>query len=154
MTGEVNKQGKFNNTKQALKAAIQVAIPEGEVSGDWRETIGDMVRNLPFINVRIAPERIEDQVYDRNIGGGIEGSTADYFFTLHIFHSNCNESGYDKSKYAQDVATRIEDYLTQEPSPVGFDIDSITTRESEPVGGAHRISRVIIEGQLHILRID
>lgn len=152
MTGEVNKQGKFNHTKQSLKAAVQAAIPEGEVSGDWRETIGDMVRNLPFINVRLAPERIENLVFDRNIGGEVSGDATTYFFTLHVFHSNCNETGYDKSKYAQDVATRIEDYLNQQL--LGYDIDSITTRESEPMGGAHRISRVVIEGQLHILRID
>ena len=153
MVGEVNKQGKFNNTKEALKSVIRLAVPEAEVSGTWKPTIGEMIRHLPYINVRMT-ENIIDSVYDRNIGGEVEGSEATYFFTLHVFHSNCNEEDQERCKHAQNVATRIQDYLNNEPSPVGFDIDSMNIRESEPDPNMGRVSRVIIEGQLHILRID
>ncbi len=150
----VDKQGKFNHTKEALKLAIRDAVPEAEVSGDWKPTIGEMIRHLPFINVRISPVRIEDTVFERNIGGDVYGSEANYFFILHIFHSNCNEEGQEKCKFAQDVATRIVDYLIPQPCPLGFDIDGLNVRESEPDPKMGRVSRVIIEGQLHILRID
>jgi len=150
----VTQQGKLNHTKEALKTVIRTAIPEAEVSGTWKPTIGHLIRNLPFINVRIAPVRIEDIVYDRNIGGEVTGSEANYFFMLHIFHSNCNEAGEEKCKFAQDIATRITDYLIPQPATLGFDIDGLNTRESEPDPKMGRVSRVIVEGQLHILRID
>lgn len=145
----VNKQGKLNNTKQALKAAIKLAIPEGTISGDWRNDVGDMIRHLPFICVKIE-ENTMDKVHDRNIGGEVSGSTSLYDYTLHVFHSNCDETGYDKSKYVEDVCTRIEDYFIS--TPVGFDMDNWHARESDC--GSRRVSRVIVTGQIHIQRID
>lgn len=145
--------GKFHTTKEDLIAAIQTAIPEGTVEGSWREHITEVAAHLPFIYVRMSPENITD-VYDRNVGNSITGSPVDDHFTIHIFHSNCNVDGCEHGHFAQDVATRITDYLAVSPSPVGWDINDLSTRESEPAQGNQRISRVIIEGTIHILRID
>lgn len=150
----VLKQGKFNITKEAFKDAIQAAIPEADVSGNWRQDVGELIRNLPYIYLRFFPEHIDDLVYDRNVGGGCEGSAATYFFSIHIFHSNCNDVNYERGRHAQDVATRLTDYLIVQPPVLGWDIDGVTVRETEPDRGMHRVSRVIVEGQLHITRID
>lgn len=151
--------GKFNQTKEDFKTEIRTAIPEGTVTGNWRIDIHDLVRNLPYISVRISPEILWD-VYDRNIGGEVYGSINDLHFSVHVFHSNClSEPTCEKGKHAQDVGMRIIDRLlgTGAPlslTPVGFDIDDLRMRESEPSRGAHRISRCIIEGTIHIKRID
>jgi hypothetical protein len=145
--------GKFNPTKKQLIAAIKTAVPEAWVSGNWRDNIIEMIRNLPFVYVRIFPARFTD-VYERNIGGGTSGSLANYHFILHIFHSNCYESGEEKGKYSQDLTDRIIDYLIVQPSPVGADIGNMDCRESEPTHGNHKISRVIVEGDILIKRID
>lgn len=153
MTG-TGKQGKFHVTKEALRAAIAIAIPEATVTGNWRETIGEMVSNLPFIAVVMEPETIAD-VYDRNIGGGTEGSVVTDHFTIHVFHSNCNDIGCERGHYAQDVATRIVDYVLPQPSIMGFDIDDVGVRETEELQrGPQKISHVIVTGAIHILRID
>lgn len=144
--------GKFNETKKALIAQIQSAIPEATVEGNWREGIGDIVRNLPFITVRL--KDVLADVYDRNIGETSDGCIAHYPFSLFIFHSNCLESGEEKGKYAQDVADRVMSGLAPQPSSIGYDIGEMSARESEPERGAHRISRVIVEGSIHIKRID
>jgi len=154
-----NTCGKFNETKNCIKKAIESAIPEatsdywrpGMVSGNWRDSIKDIVRNLPYINVRISPVSLWD-VYDRRVPD--TGSIADHHISIHVFHSNCKEDGQEKGKYAQDVASRIMDYFTVQPPPVGFDTSELRARESEPSGGAHRISRVIIDGTIQIKRID
>lgn len=173
--------GRFNATKTQLIQAIRTAIPEanpvcttvasagdfGEVSGNWREDIKKLARRLPFISVRISPGNIWD-VYDRDIGEANplqRGSLVNYRFSIHVFHSNCNCDSYsgtpadyrygcEKGMFAQGVADRIVDYLIPQPSPVGFDIDTVSIRESEPSRGAHRVSRVIIEGRIQIKRID
>jgi len=151
--------GKFNETKEDLKTEIRLAIPEGRVTGNWRVDEHDIVMNLPYISVRFSPEILWD-VYDRNIGGEIIGSISDYHMSIHVFHSNCLcEPACEKGKYAQDVGMRIIDRLLGvgaplNLSPVGWDIDDLRMRESEPSRGAHRISRVIIEGTIHIKRID
>lgn len=145
--------GKLHNTKEALMSKIRLAIPEGTVEGSWREHLTEVASHLPFIYVRLAPENFND-VYDRNVGGSIVGSIIDDHFTIHVFHSNCNDVGCEHGHYAQDVATRITDYLVVSPSVVGFDIDNLSTRESEPAEGKMRISRVIVEGTIHILRVD
>lgn len=144
--------GKFNETKKALITQIKLAIPEGTVEGNWRQDIGNMVRNLPFITVRM--KDVLSDVYDRDIGETSEGSIAHYSLSLFIFHSNCLEAGEEKGKYAQGVADRIISYLAAQPSKIGYDIGDFDCRESEPERGGHRISRVIVEGQLHIKRID
>ena len=144
--------GKFNETKKALISAVQTAIPEGTISGNWRRTEQEIVRHLPFVTVRL--KDVLTDVYDRDIGESSSGSIAHYAFSLFIFHSNCMESGEEKGKYAQDVADRIISHLTGQPSVIGYDIDELTARESETERGAHRISRVIIEGSCHIKRID
>lgn len=146
------KQGKFHVTKEALRNAIAVAIPEATVTGNWRDTIGEMITHLPFIAVTMM-ENVSE-VYDRNIGGGTSGSVMDDRFTVYVFHSNCTVLGCEKGHYAQDVATRITDYILPQPSILGFDIDDVIVRESEPQGGAQKVSRVIITGAIHILRID
>lgn len=147
--------GWFNVTKEALKTELRTLIPEGTVSGNWRAQISDYARNLPFISVRFSPVRLSD-VYDRDVGDPTtDGSIADYSVSIHIFHSNCmSEPTCEKGKYAQDVASRIISGLLAEPSPVGFDIFGLQARESEPARGGRRISRVIIEGNIHIKRID
>jgi len=144
--------GKFNETKKALINAVKTSVPEATVEGSWRQTIEHIVRNLPFVTVRL--KDILSDVYDRNIGETSDGSIAHYPFSLFIFHSNCMESNEEKGKYAQDVADRILSYLAGQPSVVGYDIDELIARESEPERGGHRISRVIIEGNIHIKRID
>jgi len=144
--------GRFNETKHDIKTAIRTAIPEGRVTGNWRVDIHEIVRNLPYISVRFSPEIIWD-VYDRNVGGEVSGSISDYHMSVHVFHSNCYcEPTCEKGKYAQDVGMRIIDHLLT--MPVGWDIDDLRMRESEPSRGTHRISRVIIEGTIHIKRID
>jgi len=170
--------GRFNATKNALITAIRTAIPEanpvcttiwgmGEVSGNWRVDIKKLASRLPFISVRISPGRIWD-VYDRDVGEASpdeRGSIVNYRFSIHVFHSNCNCGSYsadptdyrygcEKGMFAQGVADRIIDYLIPQPSQVGFDIFDVTARESEPSRGSHRVSRVIIEGTIHIKRID
>ena len=144
--------GKFNETKKSLISAVSTAIPEATVEGNWRQLEQHIARNLPFITVRM--KDVLSDVYDRNIGEASAGSIAHYPFSLFIFHSNCMESGEEKGKYAQDVADRIKSYLVAQPSPIGFDIDEFNSRESEPERGGHRISRVIVEGSIHIKRID
>lgn len=159
-----NSCGKFNETKNCIKDAIQSAIPEtaedgwrpGMVTGNWRSDIKNMVRKLPFISVRVSPVNLWD-VYDRAVPSATDGgpgSLADYHVSIHVFHSNCNEDGEERGKYAQDVASRIIDYFTVQPPPVGFDTPQLAARESEPARGANRISRVIIEGTIQIKRID
>jgi len=164
--------GKFNEVKKSIKNSLKLAIPEangvrsatsgGFVSGNWRDDIHMMSRRLPFISVRISPVNLWD-VYDRDIGETDMGSIADYWISIHVFHSNCRSESYDddpthecyeceKGKFAQDVADRIESYLLR--NMIGFDVDNFTTRESEPSRGAHRISRVIIEGRIQVKRID
>jgi len=144
--------GKFNATKEELKTQIRLAIPEGKVTGNWRVDEHDIIRNLPYISVRFSPEILWD-VYDRNVGGEVVGSIADHHMSVHVFHSNCCcEPTCEKGKYAQDVGSRIIDHLLT--VPVGWDIADLRMRESEPSRGAHRISRVIIEGTIHIKRID
>ena len=151
--------GKFNQTKESLKTQIRLAVPEGRVTGNWRVDIHEIVRNLPYISVRFSPEILWD-VYDRNVGGEVSGSISDYHMSIHVFHSNCCcEPTCEKGKYAQDVGRRIEDYLLGVGAPlglppVGWDIDDLRMRESEPTRGGHRISRCIIEGTIHIKRID
>ena len=145
--------GKFNATKEELKTELRTAIPEGYVTGNWRADNHLLATNLHFISVRISPEVLWD-VYERNVGGEVAGSIADHHFSIHVFHSNC-ESGEptcERGVYAQDVARRIMDHLLT--VPVGFDIADLRKRESEPTRGGHRISRVIIEGTIHIKRID
>ena len=144
--------GKFNETKKDLIAKIRLAVPEATVEGNWREGIGEIVRHLPFVTVRM--KDVLADVYDRNIGESSDGSIAHYPFSLFIFHSNCLTSGEEKGKYAQDVADRIMSYLAYQPSRIGYDIGEMNARESEPEGGYHRISRVIVEGSIHIKRID
>ena len=144
--------GKFNDTKKTLIAKIKLAVPEATVEGNWREGINEIVRNLPFVTVRM--KDVLQDVYDRNIGESSDGCIAHYPFSLFIFHSNCLESGEEKGKYAQDVADRIISYLSYQPSRIGYDIGEMSARESEPEGGHHRISRVIIEGSIGIKRID
>jgi len=144
--------GKFNETKKALITQVEAAIPEATVEGNWREGIGEIVRNLPFITVRM--KDVLADVYDRNIGESSDGCIAHYPFSLFIFHSNCLESGEEKGKYAQDVADRVMSSLAAQPSSIGYDIGEMSARESEPEGGHHRISRVIVEGSIHIKRID
>lgn len=145
--------GKFNETKKALIAEVEAAIPEATVEGNWREGIGEIVRHLPFITVRM--KDVLADVYDRNIGDTSgDGCIAHYPFSLFIFHSNCLESGEEKGKYAQDVADRIMSYIAPQPSSIGYDIGEMSMRESEPERGAHRISRVIVEGSIHVKRID
>jgi hypothetical protein len=144
--------GKFNETKKALISAVSTAIPEATVEGNWRQSIQHIVRDLPFVTVRM--KDVLSDVYDRNIGETSDGSIAHYPFSLFIFHSNCMESGEEKGKHAQDVADRIMSYLVTQPSAIGFDIEGLAARESEPEGGGHRISRVIVEGSIHIKRID
>lgn len=144
--------GKFNETKICLIDAVKSAVDEATVEGNWRQNIASIVRSLPFVTVRM--KDVLSDVYDRNIGETSDGSIAHYPFSLFIFHSNCMESGEEKGKYAQDVADRIISYLANQPSVVGFDIEALTARESEAEGGYHRISRVIIEGQINIKRID
>lgn len=136
-----------------LESHLRTCIVEATISGDWRITTRSLVRNLPYINVGFKPEFWID-VYDRNIGS-LEGygTLSDYPFNLHIFHSNCMIDGEEKGKYAQDVASRVITCLTQSPAPIGADIYDLTVRESEPLAGAHRISRVIIEGRIQIKRI-
>ena len=164
--------GKFNETKNAIRAAIRLAVPEangvrsatsgGFVTCNWRDDIHLLARRLPFISVRISPASLWD-VYDRDIGESEMGSMADYWFTVHVFHSNCDSASYagdpshecyecEKGKFAQDVADRITSYLLQ--NMIGWDVDNFKTRESEPSRGARRISRVIIEGRLQVKRID
>lgn len=144
--------GKFNETKKALIDTIQICVPEATVEGNWRQSIQHIVRDLPFVTVRM--KDVLSDVYDRNIGESSDGSIAHYPFSLFIFHSNCMEDGEEKGKYAQDIADRIISCLAPQPSAVGFDIEGLTARESEPEGGGHRISRVIVEGQINIKRID
>jgi len=79
---------------------------------------------------------------------------AGYRFSLFIFHSNCMEDGYDKAHYAYHIADRIKTKLFPNPSPIGWDMEMLSCNEVEPTAGAHRISRVIIEGQINIQRID
>jgi len=113
-----------------------------------------LARNLPLLSVRVGPELWTD-VYDRRIGyDSLFGTLGSHAFSIHIFHSNCYEADEEKGKYAQNVASRVIDCLTQSPSPIGSDIYDITSRESEPSRGGHRISRIIIEGRIHIKRID
>jgi len=151
--------GKFNQTKEELKTQIRLAIPEGKVTGNWRVDIHDIVRNLPYISVCFSPEILWD-VYDRNVGGEVAGSISDYHMSIHVFHSNCySEPTCEKGKHAQDVGMRIMNRLLGVGAPlslppVGWDIDSLRMRESESSRGAHRISRCIIEGTIHIKRID
>jgi hypothetical protein len=145
--------GRYHTTKEELIAAIQTAIPEGTVEGSWNEHLTELAAHLPFIYVRMSPENFSD-VYDRNVGGSVVGSPVDDHFTIHVFHSNCNDVGCEHGHYAQDVATRITDYLTVQPPRIGYDIDNLSTRESEPAQGNMRISRVIVEGNIHILRVD
>jgi len=112
-----------------------------------------IVSNLPFVSVRFSPATLWD-VYDRDVGdASSRGSIADYNFSAHVFQSNCYESGEEKGKYAQDVADIIISHLIS-TTPVGWDVDRVTSRESEPTRGSHRISRVIVEGRLEITRID
>jgi hypothetical protein len=144
--------GKFNETKKDFMAKIKLAVPEATVEGNWRQDIGNMVRNLPFVTVRLS--EVLSEVYDRDIGESSSGSIADYHFSAYVFHSNCNDAGEEKGKHAQDVADRIMSYFEKQPSCIGFDVYDTTARESEPERGASRISRVIVEGQLHIKRID
>lgn len=159
--------GKFNLTKEGLKETIRACIPEGDVSGNWREDIRKLARCLPFISVRISPGDIWD-IYDRDIGKASpneRGSLVNYRFSVHVFHSNCNCDSYsgdptdyrhgcEKGMFAQDIADRIIDFLIPQPSPLGFDVNTISVRESEPARGGHRVSRVIIEGTIQIKRID
>jgi len=144
--------GKFNETKKTLISKIKLAVPEATVSGNWRQDVGELVRNLPFVTVRLS--EVLSDVYDRNIGETSEGSIADYHFSAYIFHSNCNDVGEEKGKHAQNIADRIISYLVVQPSIIGFDIYDMTSRESEPERGASRISRVIVEGQINVKRID
>ena len=144
--------GKLNETKEDLKTELRTAIPEGYVTGNWRADIHELVKNLPYISVRVGPEVLWD-IYERNVGGEVAGSIADHHVSIHVFHSNCCcEPTCEKGRYAQDVAMRIIDHLLD--VPVGWDIDELRARESEPSRGAHRVSRVIIEGTIHIKRID
>lgn len=145
--------GWFSEIKEEFKGHLRSCIVEATVTGDWRVDTHTFARNLPFLSVRIGPE-LWTNVYDRNIGSVGYGALADYAFSIHCFHSNCYEDGEEKGKYAQDLASRIIDCLTTQESPVGADIHDITARESEPSRGAHRISRVIIEGRIHVKRID
>jgi hypothetical protein len=144
--------GKFNETKKDLIAKIKLAVPEATVEGNWREGINEIVRNLPFVTVRL--KDVLADVYDRNIGESYLGCIGHYAFSLFIFHSNCVESGEEKGKYCQDVADRIMSYLAYQPSRIGYDIGEFNSRESEAERGAHRISRVIVEGNIHIKRYD
>lgn len=144
--------GKFNETKKDLISKIKSAIPEATVEGNWREGINEIVRNLPFVTVRM--KDVLADVYDRNIGESSDGCIAHYPFSLFIFHSNCLESGEEKGKYAQDVADRVMSGLASQPSSIGYDIGEFSCRESEPERGPHRISRVIVEGSIHIKRVD
>lgn len=146
--------GRFNQSKRQFITRVATAIPEGTVEGNWRNDT-TWVRFLPYINVAFS--ELDWDVYDRNIGEADSGSMADFRFTIHIFHSNCYEAGNEKGKYAQDVADRIKDVLLPFDSPQAsnwWDVSGVTMRESEPEGGMHRISRVIVEGNLHVKRID
>jgi hypothetical protein len=144
--------GKFNETKKALIEAMELAVPEATISGNWRQTIGHLVENLPFVTVRLQHLPLED-VYDRNIGEASDGSIATYRFSAHVFHSNCMEDGEEKGKYAQDVADRIESYLIKNV-PVGYDIFGVGVRESGGDSAGSRISRVVVEGSINVLRVD
>lgn len=147
--------GKFNQTKHQLIDYLKTTIPEATVEGSWRDDTL-WVRNLPYINVLFSPESTWN-VYDRNIGESFDGCLADYRFTLHIFHSNCYESGEEKGKYAQNIATRILDSLlplNTTPASNWWDVSDLTMRESEPYSGTQKISRVIVEGIIQVKRID
>jgi len=149
--------GHFNVTKKAFITAIETGLDNAGVtgylvSGNWRLDMHSIVSNLPFVSVRFSPATLWD-VYDRNVGETSRGSIADYNFSAHVFQSNCYESGEEKGKYAQDVSDIIISHL-KSTTPVGWDTDRVTSRESEPSRGAHRISRVIVEGTIHIKRID
>jgi len=157
--------GWISEVKKAIKDEIEIAIPEAFVSRDWRDEIMHMrviEGNLPFIAFRVSPVNLWD-VYDRNLGETSDGSIADYHIQIHVFHSNCAEdcvdsiildSSCEKAKHAQHVADRVVSRFLKNPDNVGFDVDTLSTRESEPRGGAHRISRVIIEGRIQVKRID
>jgi len=144
--------GQFNETKNALKSQLESIIPEATVTGNWRDVnkLISRTRNLPVISVRFIKERIWSP-YDTP---DISEMEADYHFSLFIFHSNCMESGYDKAHYAYNLADRIKNGLFPNPPVIGWDIEMVSCREIEPAGGAHRISRVVIEGRINIQRID
>ena len=152
----------FNATKETLKATVRLAIPEGKVEGNWFNETKDMVRHLPYIYARITPAT-EWDVYDRNIGSVHKGSISNFRFQLYIFHSSCCEPDAngdctcEEGQYAQDIGDRIINYfLTNDSSPVGYDIDELSMRESETMRGPRtsHICRVIVEGRIQIKRMD
>lgn len=155
----------FNATKEALKTAVKAAIPEGKVEGNWFNETKDMVRHLPYIYTRITPAT-EWDVYHRDIGDASRfGSISNFRFQLYIFHSSCCEPDVngdctcEEGQYAQDIGDRIITYLlgsNANISPVGYDIDELSMRESETLRGPRtsHICRVIVEGRIQIKRID
>jgi len=142
---------------------IEIASADASLTPQTSHVFADfdietsVIRNLPIVTVRIN-ELVWDLTYGRKIAGGATGNIAVYSFSAHVFATNTVTTNEPRAKDVSILANKIIDQLEKRHNQLGaygiFDIFDLSARESEPSDGAGKVSRIIIEGKIEVLRPD
>lgn len=113
--------------------------------------------NLPFAVVRFGPSSQID-VYGRQMPSGTGGRMIVQPFTIYLFHSACAESGESRHRYIHQINDDVVDYLdsrrSSEEDDNIIDIYGLRSREVPTQRSRRNLVRMIIDGNLLVLRQD
>lgn len=152
-------QGSTEAIKKRLITLIHTSstwLDSNKVTGNQDDVEAYIMgENFPFCTVRLGSTRQSD-VIGRNTPNS--GKFIDYTFTIHLFQSACSETGKERTTYIRDICNDILDYLegqrSSEMSNNIMDIYNLSSREARTEGASPKLLRIIINGNLLILRED
>lgn len=151
--------GRMEAIKKRLITLIHSSstwLDSNKVTGD-QDVVKTYIRgrNFPFCTVRFAPSFQIDVIGRRTPNAG---KYINHPFQIHLFHSACSETGHERYTYIREICNDIMDYLEQnrgaEQSNNIIDIYGLYARESKLVGVTNKVLRMIINGQMLVLRED
>lgn len=155
-----DSKGRTEAIKKRLIQWIQAAMNNiGNVTPDWDKLYGYYLSGgLPAVSLKVEVADV-DVAYGRRIFGNNKGRYANYYISMHVLASACNEAGESDYRYAHLHADDIIDYFyskkgnATERTDYGI-TDVLELRQREASISARELRRVVIEGTIEGEKLD